>query len=76
MNHTIPDQILVAGEFFGPDSKDEPMLVGKVVAILRDTDNDQFCIFEMADMAGLFSIHLGSNFWLGWYADGEWHRRR
>ena len=41
MNHTIPDQILVAGEFFGPDFKDEPMLVGKVVAILRDTDNDQ-----------------------------------
>ena len=57
----IHDCITIDGEFFGKESAGE-VLEGKVIAILRDSLGDQYCIFEMADMAGLNVIHLGSTF--------------
>jgi hypothetical protein len=62
----IPHSILVEGEFFGREYANEGLLIGTVIAILRDRSDDQYAVFEMADMAGLFTIHLGSNFFRGW----------
>jgi hypothetical protein len=66
MTQTIPDCILIESAFFGNDYRLEGPLVAKVVTIVRDSTGDQYAVFEMADMAGLFTIHLGSNFFKGW----------
>jgi hypothetical protein len=65
MNYRIPDAILLAAEFFGPEYAKEGQLVGRVHVIFRDATSDQWCTFEMADMAGMFTIHLGSRFFEG-----------
>ena len=69
VSHFIPDEILIHSDFWDEGNETLPshseILVGKVQAILRDSLGDQYCVFEMADMAGLFIIHLGSNFFKG-----------
>lgn len=61
----IPDQILVDTEFWGrPYAGDT--IQATVIALLRDSTGDQYCVFETADQAGLQVIHLGSNFFKGW----------
>lgn len=59
----IPHEIKVNSEFFGTT---EGPLVGRVLLIFRDSTGDQHCAFEIADMGGVFVIHLGSTFFLGW----------
>jgi len=64
VSHFIPDEILIHSDFW-PGTDPGELLVGKVVAILRDSLGDQYVAFEMADQAGLQIIHLGSNFFKG-----------
>ena len=61
----FPSAVEIDSEFFGGEHAGE-RLVGKVIAIVRDSTGDQYCVFELADMAGLHVIHLGSNFFKGW----------
>lgn len=61
----IPSYIEIDSEFFGTRYAGE-VLVGKVCVIFRDSTGDQYCAFEMADMEGIYVMHLGSNFFRGW----------
>ena len=64
----IPDHILIESGFWGPQYAGE-ILCGEVVAILRDSDDFQYAVFEMADQTGLQVIHLGSASFKGWGED-------
>lgn len=63
----IPDHILLDSEYFGPCSRGE-RLSARVIAIFRDSTGDQWCAFELADMTGVYNIHLGSRFFHGFTA--------
>jgi hypothetical protein len=60
----IPDTIMIESEHFGAQYASEGRLVGKVLTIFRDSTGDQYAAFEMADMAGVHLIHLGSRFFV------------